>query len=67
MKLSNFIPGNYDLRKALLFCYYLKKNIAESHRMLVETYGEYALGNAQCLSSRFYKVFHKQRSNLLDV
>jgi len=41
------VPGNYDLRTALIFCY-LKKTAAESHRMLVEAYGEHALGKSQC-------------------
>ena len=41
--MSNFVPGNYDLRTALIFCYHLKKTAAESHRMLVEAYGEHAL------------------------
>ena len=46
--MSNFVPGNYDLRTALIFCYYLKKIAAESHRMLVEAYGEHALGKSLC-------------------
>lgn len=46
--MTNFIPGNYDLRTALIFCYHLKKSAAESHRMLVEAYGEHALGKSQC-------------------
>jgi len=41
--MSNFVPGNYDLRTALIFCSHLKKTAAESHRMLVEAYGEHAL------------------------
>ncbi|EFN85753.1 hypothetical protein EAI_09914, partial [Harpegnathos saltator] len=44
----NFVPGSYDLRTALIFCYHLKKTAAESHRMLVEAYGEHALGKSQC-------------------
>jgi len=44
--MSNFVPGNYDLRTALIFC--LKKTATESHRMLVEAYGEHALGKSQC-------------------
>ena len=36
--MSNFVPENYDLRAALIFCYHLKKIAAESHRMLVEAY-----------------------------
>ena len=41
------MPTNYDLRKALVFCYHLKKTAAESYRMLVEAYGEHALGKTQ--------------------
>ena len=48
--MSNFVPGNYHLRTALIFCYHLKKTAAESHRMLVEAYGEHALGNHSALS-----------------
>jgi len=44
--MSNFVPGNYDLQTA--FCYHLKKTAAKSHRMLVEAYGEHALGKLQC-------------------
>jgi len=46
--MSNFVPENYDLWTALIFCYYLKKTAAESHRMLVKAYG--ALGNHSALS-----------------
>ena len=42
------MPGNYDLRTTLIFCYHLKKTATESHRMLVEAYGEQALGQSQC-------------------
>jgi len=31
------------MREALLFCFNLKKSAAESHRMLVEAYGDNAL------------------------
>jgi len=48
--MSNFVPGNYDLWTALIFCYHLKKTAAESHRMLVKAYGEHALGNHSALS-----------------
>jgi len=41
--MSNFVPGNYDLRTALIFRYHLKKTAAESHRMLVKAYGEQVL------------------------
>ena len=60
--MSNFVPGNYDLRTALIFFYHLKKTAAESHRMLVEAYGEHALGKSQC-----FEWFHKFRSGNFDV
>ena len=60
--MSSFVPANYDLRTALVFCYHLKKTAAESHRILVEAYGEHALGKTQCFewfkkfkSGKFYE------------
>ena len=58
--MSNFVPGNYDLRTVLIFCYHLKKTAAESHRMLVEVYG--ALGKSQC-----FEWFKKFKSGDFDV
>ena len=55
--MSNFVPGNYDLRTASIFCYHLKKTAAESHRMLVEAYSEHALCESQC-----FEWFKKFRS-----
>ena len=43
-------------------CYHLKKTAAESHRMLVEAYGEHALGKSQCL-----EWFKKFRSGNFDA
>ena len=60
--MSNFVPGNYDLRTALIFCYHLKKTAAESHRILVEAYGEHALGKSQC-----FEWFKKFRNGNFDV
>ena len=60
--MSNFVPGNYDLRTALIFCYHLKKTAAESHRMLVEAYGDHDLGKSQC-----FEWFKKFRSGNFDV
>ena len=61
--MSNFVPGNYDLRTALLFCCHLKKTAAESqNRMLVEAYGEHALGKSQC-----FEWFKKFRSGNFEV
>jgi len=36
------------MREALLFCFNLKKSVAESHRMLVEAYGDNALSETTC-------------------
>ena len=55
--MSNFVPGNYDLRTALI----LKKTAAESHRIIVEAYGEHALGKSQC-----FGWFKKFRSGNFD-
>jgi len=60
--MSNFVSGNYDLRTALIFCYHLKKTAAESHRMLVEAYGEHALAKSQC-----FEWFKKFKSDDFDV
>jgi len=60
--MSNFVLGNYDLRTALIFCYHLKKTAVESHRMLVEAYGEHALDKSQC-----FEWFKKFKSDDFDV
>ena len=46
----------------MIFCYHLKKNAAESHRILVEAYGEHALGKSQC-----FEWFKNFRSGNFDV
>ncbi|GFW92027.1 mariner Mos1 transposase [Trichonephila clavipes] len=58
----NFMPSDHDLRTALIFCYPLKKNAAESHQMLVEAYGGSALSCAQC-----YRWFEKFQNGDFDV
>ena len=60
--MSNFVPGNYDLRTASILCYHLKITAAESHRMLVEAYGEHALGKSQ-----YFEWFKKFRSGNFDA
>jgi len=47
-KISKFEPNKHYLRKALFFCFNLKKTAAESHRMLVEAYRELALSETTC-------------------
>ena len=60
--MSSFVPTNYDLRTALVFCYHLNKTAAESHWMLVEAYGEHALGKTQC-----FEWFEQFKSGNFDV
>ncbi|GFX45257.1 mariner Mos1 transposase [Trichonephila clavipes] len=60
--MPNFMPSDHDLRTALIFCYHLKKNAAESHQMLVKAYGGNALSRAQC-----YRSFEKFQNGDFDV
>lgn len=46
--MSSFLPEKEHMREALLFCFNLKKSAAESHRMLVEAYGDSALSETSC-------------------
>ena len=46
--MSSFLPEKEHKRKDLLFCFNLKKSTAESHRMLVEAYGDSALLETTC-------------------
>ena len=39
----NFVPEKVFLREVLLYYFSMKKTAAESHRILVEVYGEHAL------------------------
>ena len=41
--MSSFLPEKEHMREALLFHFSLKKSAVESHRMLVEAYGDSAL------------------------
>ncbi|GFX43416.1 mariner Mos1 transposase [Trichonephila clavipes] len=60
--MSNFMPSDHDLWTALIFCYPLKKNAAESLQMLLEAYGGNALSRAQC-----YREFEKFQNVDFDV
>ena len=48
LKMSQFVPTKHNLREALLFCFHLKKNSAESHRMIVESYDNHAPSLSTC-------------------
>lgn len=46
--MSTFVPNNVFLRGVLLHYFNMKKTAAESHRILVETYGDDALAERTC-------------------
>ena len=46
--MSNFVPEKVFLRGVLLHYFNMKKTAAESHRILVEVYGEHALAERTC-------------------
>jgi len=49
--MSSFLLKKKHMRKALLFCFNLKKSAAESHQMLVEAYDDFIGNNVQRLVS----------------
>ena len=46
--MSNFVPKKVFLRRVLLHYFNMEKTAAESHRILVEVYGEHALAERTC-------------------
>jgi len=46
--MSEFIPKKQHLREVLLHYFILKKNAAETHRLLVDIYGEHASSKTSC-------------------
>ena len=46
--MSIFVPEKVFLRGVLLHYFNMKKTAAESHRILVEVYGEHALAERTC-------------------
>lgn len=60
--MATFVPENGHLRGSLLFCFLLKKSAAESHRMLVEAYGDHALSERTCEES-----FRRFKNGKLNV
>ena len=46
--MSNFVPEKVFLQGVLLHYFNMKKTAAESHRILVEVYGEHALAERTC-------------------
>ena len=46
--MSNFVPEKVFLGEVLLHYFNIRKTAAESHRILVEVYGEHALAERTC-------------------
>ena len=46
--MSEFIPKKQHLREVLLHYFILKKSAAETHRLLVDIYGEHAPSKTSC-------------------
>ena len=46
--MSNFVSEKVFLREVLIHYFNMKKTAAESHRILVEVYGEHALAERTC-------------------
>ena len=44
----SFEPNKHHLWELLIYLFILKKYAAEAHRLLVEPYGEHALGERSC-------------------
>jgi len=52
------------MQEALLFCFNLKKSAADSHRMLVEVYGDNALSETTCRD--WFRRFNDDNFDLSD-
>ena len=46
--MSVYEPNSRHLREVLIFCFNMKKTVAEAHRMLSNTYGEAAISERTC-------------------
>ena len=62
--MSSFLPEKDHIREALFFCFNLKKSSAESHRMLMEAYGDSALSETTCRD--WFRRFKDCNFNLSD-
>ena len=59
--MSSFEPNKHHLRELLIYFFNLKKSAAETHRLLVETYGDAALSERNC------REFQKFKNGEFDV
>ncbi|GFU36523.1 mariner Mos1 transposase [Trichonephila clavipes] len=55
--MSAYEPNSRHLREVLIFCFNMKKSVAEAHRKLSNTYGEAAI------SERTYREWFKRFKN----
>jgi len=62
--MSSILQKKKHMREALLFCFNLKKSIAESYRMLVEAYGDNALSETTCRD--WFRWFNDDNFDLSD-
>ena len=63
--MSRFLLKKKHMREALLFCFNLKKSAAESHRILVEAYGDNALSETTCRD--WFRRFNDDNFDLTRV
>lgn len=54
--MSNYLPEKSVQRGSLLTFFRLKKSATEAHQLLVEAYGNYALGQRTCY--KWYERFN---------
>lgn len=62
LKMSEYVATNENLRNGLLLLFKLQKTCAESHRLLVEAYGDHALSKSAC-----EKWFRRFKSGDFDL
>lgn len=62
--MANFVPNNVFLRGVLLHYFNMKKKATESHRILVEVYGDHALSERTC--QRWFGRFKSGNFDLED-
>ena len=60
--MSSFVPNKVFLRGVLLHYFNMKKKAVESHRILVEVYGDHALAERTC-----QKWFARFKSGNFDL
>lgn len=62
--MSTFVPNNVFLRGVLLHYFNMKKNAADSHRVLVEVYGVDAFAERTC--QKWFARFKRGKFDLHD-